>query len=70
MSAALTLMTSALMGPSTIRHISFTRVSKSVFSLATRLGLVVTPSRMPQLLTSLILSRLAVSMKIFIFSSS
>ena len=65
-SSAVVDMASAEMGPSTISAISLTRVRTSTPSLAMRLGLVVTPSRIPQLLISLIMSRLAVSMKIFI----
>ena len=69
-SSAVMDMASAEMGPSTTSAISFTRVLTSTPSLAMRLGLVVTPSRIPQLLISLIMSRFAVSMKIFMFMPS
>src|SRR3989338_1043906 len=57
--------TSALMGPSTIAHISPRSFRKSFPSFATRLGLVVTPSRTPSAAASLISPRFAVSIKNF-----
>src|SRR4030042_1220500 len=53
------------MGPSTILQVSAIRFLKSHPSLATREGFVVTPSSTPQLFTSLMCSRFAVSMNIF-----
>jgi len=64
MPGASRLMTSALMGPSTIPQISWMICSKGFpLSLAMRLGFVVTPSRMPQALMRWISAMLAVSMK-------
>ena len=56
------VLTSALTGPLTIWQISSRRVWKSTPSLATRLGLVVTPSSTPRSAARLISSRFAVSM--------
>src|SRR2546429_232911 len=64
--SASTLTTSALTGPSTIEQISWRRSLKLRPSLATSEGLVVTPSRMPQLAASLISFVLPVSKKIII----
>src|SRR3972149_2133154 len=58
--------TSALMGPSTMAQISSRSFRKSFPSFATRLGLVVTPSRTPICAASLISPMLAVSIKNFI----
>src|SRR6266571_7374440 len=66
MASASTLTTSALTGPSTIEQISWRRSLKLRPSLATSDGLVVTPSRMPQLAASLISFALPVSKKIII----
>jgi len=60
------LTTSALTGPSTMAHTSRRTTSKSRPVLATSDGLVVTPSRMPQLWASRISPTSAVSMKSFI----
>ena len=59
------LTTSALTGPSTMPQISRSTVSKSRPVFATREGLVVTPSRTPQLCASRISPTSAVSMKSF-----
>src|SRR2546425_1798536 len=64
--SASTLTTSALTGPSTIEQTSRRRSLKLRPSLATSDGLVVTPSRMPQLAASLISFVLPVSKKIII----
>ena len=62
-------MTSAEMGPFTMPQISSMIASKGLpDSLAMRLGLVVTPSRMPHSLMRLISAILAVSMKNFMGS--
>src|SRR5438046_8787591 len=57
------LTTSALMGPSTIEQISRSTLSKSRPVFATSEGLVVTPSRIPQLCAPPISATSAVSMK-------
>ncbi len=67
--SASVLTTSALTGPSTISHISFIRGLNSRPSLDTREGLVVTPSSRPSSFAFLISSRLAVSIKNFMWSS-
>src|SRR5437879_3837045 len=59
------LTTSALMGPSTIEQISRSTLSKSRPVFATSEGLVVTPSRIPQLCASRSSATSAVSMKRF-----
>ena len=63
-------VTSAEIGPSTIVQISAITSSNLRPSLATREGLVVTPSRMPRRAASLISSMFAVSMKNFMGSIS
>lgn len=57
------LITSALIGPSTIVLISFTTSIKSLPSLAIRDGFVVTPHITPNSLASFISSMFAVSIK-------
>ncbi|OJT81287.1 hypothetical protein BM533_22340, partial [Clostridioides difficile] len=57
------LITSALIGPSTISLISLTTSIKSLPSLAIRDGLVVTPQITPKSFASFISSILAVSIK-------
>ncbi len=57
--------TSALTSPSTSAQISRIMSAKSRFSLAARLGLVVTPSSTPHRLISVISARLAVSRNSF-----
>src|SRR5688572_3770820 len=58
-------MTSALIGPSTTSQISRITLSSDFPDLATRLGLVVTPSITPMAAASLISPKSAESMKIF-----
>ena len=64
------LITSALMGPSTIVVISFTTSTKSLPSFAIREGFVVTPQITPRSFASLMWSTLAVSMNIFMVAIS
>ena len=61
---------STLTGPGTIRQISAMSSSNFRFSFEQREGLVVTPSTIPQLASSRISSRFAVSRKNFMSSSS
>ena len=61
-------MTSALTGPSTTSHISLILIWWSAPSFAMSEGFVVTPSRMPVDAASVISSRFAVSMNIFMVS--
>ena len=63
-------MTSAEMGPSTVLQISRRISSGSPFSLASRLGFVVTPSTTPRVTASRISLRFAVSRKIFMETTS
>src|SRR5947209_18286579 len=63
MASASTLTTSALTGPSTMVQISLSRSLKLRPSFATKDGLLVTPSKTPQLAASLISLILPVSKK-------
>src|SRR3972149_12063542 len=65
MPSASRLMASALIGPSTIEHISLIRSLKSLPSLDTRDGFVVTPSTSPHSFAFLISAMFAVSIKNF-----
>jgi len=66
MEGASRAITSALTGPSTISHIFLSCFSGSAFSLAKRVGLVVTPSKTPSSFVFLISSIFAVSINNFI----
>ena len=64
------VVTSMLTGPLTILRISFIFASKSLpFSCDANFGLVVQPSAIPQLKTSLISSKLALSINICILTN-
>jgi len=65
MPAASRLTTSRLTGPGTAARISRTTSSNGLFSFATRLGFVVTPSHMPRLNASRISPMFAESIKNF-----